>query len=33
MLEMLKRIDSEYVGVCIDTGNSFSLLEDPIETA
>ena len=32
MLEMLKRIDSEYVGVCIDTGNSFSLLEDPMDT-
>jgi len=32
MLEMLKRIDSEYVGVCIDTNNSFSLLEDPMDT-
>ena len=32
MLERLKRIDSEYVGVCIDTGNSFSLLEDPMDT-
>lgn len=32
MLEMLKHIDSEYVGVCIDTGNSFSLLEDPMDT-
>jgi sugar phosphate isomerase/epimerase len=31
MLKMLKRIDSEYVGVCIDTGNSFSLLEDPMD--
>ncbi len=31
LLNMLKRIDSEYVGVCIDTGNSFALLEDPIE--
>ena len=31
MLEMLKRIDSEYVGVCIDTNNSFSLLEDPMD--
>ncbi|MBA7507285.1 hypothetical protein ES706_06003 [subsurface metagenome] len=28
MLEMLKRISSEYVGVCVDTGNSFALLED-----
>jgi len=31
MLEMLKRIDSEYVGVCIDTGNSFALLEEPMD--
>jgi sugar phosphate isomerase/epimerase len=30
MLDMLGRIDSEYVGVCIDTGNSFALLEDPM---
>ncbi|MHC4241149.1 MAG: sugar phosphate isomerase/epimerase family protein [Planctomycetota bacterium] len=28
MLDMLRRISSEYVGVCVDTGNSFSLLED-----
>ncbi len=32
MLEMLKRIDSEYVGVCIDSGNSFALLENPMDT-
>lgn len=31
MLDRLKRIDSEYVGVCIDTGNSFALLEDPMD--
>lgn len=30
MLGMLKRLDSEYVGVCVDTGNSFALLEDPM---
>jgi sugar phosphate isomerase/epimerase len=30
MLKMLKQIDSEYVGVCIDTNNSFALLEDPM---
>jgi sugar phosphate isomerase/epimerase len=30
-LEMLKRISSEYVGTCVDTGNSFALLEDPLE--
>jgi sugar phosphate isomerase/epimerase len=31
MLGMLRRIDSEYIGVCVDTGNSFALLEDPME--
>jgi len=31
MLELLKRISSEYVGVCVDTGNSIALLEDPME--
>lgn len=29
---MFKQISSEYVGACVDTGNSFALLEDPIET-
>ncbi len=29
----LEKIDSEYVGVCVDTGNNFALLEDPVETA
>jgi len=31
MLKMLRKIDSEYVGVCIDTNNSFALLEDPMD--
>lgn len=31
MLAMLKRISSEFAGVCIDTGNSIALLEDPME--
>lgn len=31
MLEMLERISSQYVGVCVDTNNSFALLEDPME--
>jgi sugar phosphate isomerase/epimerase len=31
MLDMLRRLGSEYVGVCVDTGNSFALLEDPME--
>jgi len=30
-IALLKRIDSRYVGICVDTGNSFSLLEDPTE--
>jgi sugar phosphate isomerase/epimerase len=30
MLGILRRLDSEYVGVCVDTGNSFALLEDPM---
>lgn len=31
-IKALKRIDSEYVGVCVDTGNNFALLEDPVDT-
>ena len=31
MVATLKQIDSEYVGVCVDTGNSIALLEDPME--
>jgi sugar phosphate isomerase/epimerase len=31
MLAILKRIDSRHVGVCVDTGNSIALLEDPLE--
>ena len=30
-LALLKRIGSEYVGACMDIGNSFSLCEDPME--
>jgi len=29
LVRLLKRLSSEYVGVCIDTGNSIALLEDP----
>ena len=32
-VDALRRIGSEYVGVCVDTGNNFSLLEDPVHTA
>lgn len=31
MIEILKLIDSEWVGVNLDTGNNISLLEDPME--
>jgi sugar phosphate isomerase/epimerase len=29
LLELVKRLSSEHVGVCVDTGNSIALLEDP----
>jgi sugar phosphate isomerase/epimerase len=32
MLKILKRIESEWVGVTVDTGNNMSLLEDPLDT-
>jgi sugar phosphate isomerase/epimerase len=31
LLEILRAISSEHVGVCVDTGNSISLLEEPHE--
>jgi len=30
MLDLVKSLSSEYLGVCVDTGNSFALLEDPM---
>src|SRR6185369_13989375 len=30
MLDLLKRISSEYVGVCVDVGNNIALLEEPM---
>jgi len=30
-LELLKRITSQWVGMCVDVGNNIALLEDPIE--
>jgi sugar phosphate isomerase/epimerase len=32
LLGLLKRVGSNRVGVCLDTGNSIALLEDPMET-
>jgi sugar phosphate isomerase/epimerase len=31
LLALLKRAGNDHVGVCLDTGNSISLLEDPME--
>ncbi len=31
-VNLLESISSEYVGACVDTGNSIALLEDPLET-
>jgi sugar phosphate isomerase/epimerase len=30
-LKVFEQLSSEYIGACVDTGNSFALLEDPIE--
>jgi sugar phosphate isomerase/epimerase len=30
-IELLKRISSQWVGACVDLGNSLALLEDPLE--
>jgi 3-oxoisoapionate decarboxylase len=30
LLDLVKRISSEHVGICVDTGNSIALLEDPM---
>lgn len=30
---LMKKLDSEFVGVCLDTGNNIALLDDPLETA
>ncbi len=31
-LETLRSVGSEFIGICVDIGNSFTLLEDPLET-
>lgn len=31
LLELLGRLSSEWVGVCLDTGNNLALLEEPLE--
>lgn len=32
-IALLQQFDSEWLGACVDTGNSIALLEDPLETA
>jgi sugar phosphate isomerase/epimerase len=32
-LELLKRLSSEFIGLCVDVGNNFTLMEDPLDTA
>lgn len=32
LVALLERLDSPNIGVCLDTGNSIALLEDPMET-
>jgi sugar phosphate isomerase/epimerase len=32
-LATIKRLGSEYIGLCVDVGNSFTLMEDPLEIA
>jgi sugar phosphate isomerase/epimerase len=32
LVDLLKRLSSRHVGVCVDTGNSIALLEDPLDT-
>ncbi|UCC68432.1 MAG: TIM barrel protein, partial [Armatimonadota bacterium] len=33
LLTLLKLVDSEWVGICFDTGNPLALLEDPLDSA
>lgn len=31
-LATIQRLSSEFIGICVDVGNSFTLLEDPLDT-
>ena len=31
-LELLKRLSSEFIGLCVDVGNNLALMEDPLDT-
>jgi sugar phosphate isomerase/epimerase len=30
LVQLMQRLNSEYIGICLDTGNSIALLEDPM---
>lgn len=32
LVDVMRRLSSEHVGVCVDTGNNIALLEEPLET-
>lgn len=32
-LETIKRVSSQFIGICVDVGNSVTLMEDPLDTA
>jgi sugar phosphate isomerase/epimerase len=33
LVELVRSVDSHYLGVCVDFGNNLALLEDPLDTA
>jgi sugar phosphate isomerase/epimerase len=33
LADLLRQLKSQFIGVCVDTGNNIALLEDPLETA
>ena len=33
LVELVRSVDSRYLGVCVDFGNNMALLEDPLDTA
>ena len=33
LLQLIDRIQSEYIGVCVDLGNNYALMEDPVDIA
>jgi len=31
LIELLRKVQSEFIGACVDIGNNLALLEDPLE--